>query len=165
MVLSNGVVVINLQDVIQSVPSGYYMDVEGNIWTTRIHSDGTPVKVMKAATCFGSHIILGNQRILYDDLVKKAKQTTSWDQAFHAAFREAVLEAAKSKNNTKPVKGGYVIAAVRNGALSFSSKPHVHSTLKSAEEEMSRLARLDPGVTFVALKIEKSVTASQLVWD
>lgn len=165
MKLANGVTVIELQSVHRHIPSGYYMDIDGNVWSTRSCSDGTPAKLAGTSTRYGRYFKLGGQFFPHDDLVKHAKQTPIWNQTFLSPFQIALCVTSNQELSTKPVKGGYVIATVENGILVFGSKPRVHTTLVSVKTEMSRLAHLKPGVTYVSLKIEQLVTASQLVWS
>jgi hypothetical protein len=79
------------------------------------------------------------------------------DKAQSDAFlgkKQDVLLAVKDR--------GHVIASITEGKLTFGTEPKVHSTLKSVDEELARLAKLMPGTVFVKLLITGAVVAGGL---
>jgi hypothetical protein len=177
MELSNGVIALELNAIDSDIPAGYYMSIEGNIWSTRRPSGGVH-KLSGSVYVTSSGVTkryfkLGKSQYYHNTLFNQAKKSPVWINTFHRPFRDALIETGKrdvvtakrdAGANTMPMKGGYVIATFKDGGLMFSSKPRVHATLESVRAEMARLATLNPGVTFVSLQIEQTVTASQLVW-
>lgn len=171
MKLANGVIAVELHEICCVIPCGYYMDSLGNIWSTRVCGESMPVKLAGTYTPTGRYFKLGDHQFRHDYLHKRARCSPIWNQTFMNPLPDALLAAAsefefESESDVKkPVKGGYVIASLLEGALTFDGKPTVYSTSKEVEDEMARLARLNPGVTFVALKIEKAVTDPGLTWS
>lgn len=62
-------------------------------------------------------------------------------------------------------KRGWVIALVSGDALVFSLKPAIHTTLESVNDEMKRLASLQPGKKFAKLRIEGALTVGTSIWE
>ena len=81
-----------------------------------------------------------------------------------------VKDRAHAKTLDEGLKAkGYVIGKVAsyNGEnfLQFGSKPAIHLTLASRNAEMNRLATAQPGVKFVAVKIDATIVAGAVVWS
>ena len=61
-------------------------------------------------------------------------------------------------------EGIWIVGSINQGDLSFSNNPRQHGR-EAAEIEATRLARLNPGKTYVVAKIEKKVTADLVKWE
>lgn len=62
-------------------------------------------------------------------------------------------------------KRGWVIALVSGDKLVFSLTPAIHTTLQSVNDEMKRLATLQPGKKFAKLRIEGALTVGTSIWE
>jgi hypothetical protein len=71
------------------------------------------------------------------------------------------LRASKNADGT----AWRVIALVSGDALVFSLKPAIHTTLESVNDEMKRLATLQPGKKFAKLRIEGALTVGASTWE
>jgi hypothetical protein len=60
---------------------------------------------------------------------------------------------------------GTMIASIVDGKFVFGTNPVIHTTEASLKSEMTRLAGLNPGVHFVAFKIAGSVVSGGVVWS
>ena len=97
------------------------------------------------------------------------------------AFKRFAMVAANAlpSNQTSPysfsgaaingdeltTKGNVIIGTVKEGKVSFTSTPSVHTTEQSWKTEIERLAKANPGVKFIAVTITAAVVAGGLVWN
>ena len=65
--------------------------------------------------------------------------------------------------NQTPGKG-WILGSVTNGVFSFSQNPKLHLTEATANAEIERLARVNPGKTFVKVQVQAYVTAGGIQW-
>jgi hypothetical protein len=114
------------------------------------------------------------------DLMRSARNHKDW--SLEMSSNVGPVDVVVS-SNTKPsyrtrahassvaeglAQRGYIISRVAmvdgQPALVFGSKPAIHLTQESYEDEMKRLAIEHPGVEYVALKVVKTVKAGGLTW-
>jgi len=142
--------------------SGYTVDEHGYIWSTR---QGTARKLTlqsagsKSYTCinkpdgrrFGK-AITATYAIKRSDIVDRlAKHNLYKEKPYFPDFQ---LTA-----------NGYVIGSVTPQGLSFSMHPKIHKSLADVRSETERLAKSNPGLTFVYLEIKANCTAGGVTWN
>lgn len=153
---------------------GYYMDRDFNIYSTRT---GSLKRLQGSMTASGRYFTLNGFTYRFD-LIKNSAVTNSrfytetQSTVAPATQAAAVAQLAGSDNDRQyassvqaGIKGrGVVIGSVVNGRLVFGSDPKIHMTEKSWKAEIERLARNNPGVTFVHMKIGGGVVANGVTW-
>lgn len=154
----------------------YFIDASGNVYSTKISVYGRKMYGNGAG-----HVTMNNMSVSKADILRRAKQHAKWTEhtspASLAVAKVAVDVPVKGKSTARHhaktvdegLKGrGVVIARVgtHDGVehLIFGSKPAIHMTQASYEDEMQRLALQYPGVVFVAVKVVKTVKAAGIVW-
>lgn len=165
-----------------NIGGAYFMDATGNVYSNRT---GNLVQLRGSRTNSGTYYKFGQQwgsGWRHDTLVARAKAHKEW--AAHTApklFANApqldVAAGAMEKFVKVPKRDhaetveigvklkGSIIARIHKGKLVFGSDPKIHTTSRSLEDEMLRLAQSHPGVKFVELKCERSVVAGGLSWE
>jgi hypothetical protein len=165
---------------------GYVIDAAGTIYSNRQTKDPKTVKKMLGTRVYGSsqrNFTLNKVNHRGDRVLAQAKRASTWvretdpkqlevpelpaeakpqwpfptDKAQSDAYlgkKQDVLQAVKDR--------GHVIASITEGKLTFGAEPKIHSTLKSVDEEVARLAKLMPGTVFVKLLITGAVVAGGL---
>lgn len=138
--------------------TGYWIDAKGNIWSTRQNAEPQPMKVTSTGNiqlCLRSH---NAHRLL-----RSAQTHGTWRTHTESAVAKVVTKPTAAVTQAK-VPTGWIIGSLAGTSFSFAEKPKVHVTETSVKEELERLAKSKPGVTFVSFKIEKSATAGGVVW-
>lgn len=141
---------------------GYEVDEYGHIWSTRrankhrlaVQNPGTPntyISVNKPAGYRYGRAITDTRAIKRSDI---------WNR-----LRRINGNPAVAAEPTKNVSKGYVIGSVISDRLSFSSFPKIHKSLAEVRTETERLAKANPGKTFIYLEIVSSCTAGGVVWS
>lgn len=162
--------------------SGYYMDKDTNVWSA--HRQGKLLKLTgsRAHSWSPRYYTLSGKSWNADDLVRRAKAHKAWPSETGFPVDVAVKDAVsqlKAKTATPIVdrdhaknlsdgiaKKGFIIATIENGALSFGSNPAIHTTEKSVNSEIERLACLLPGTRFVKLQIQGAASLPRGVqWE
>lgn len=158
---------------------GYFVDSTGNVWSTRVSTSprrmtGSGPSSLPQNKCF----TLNGRSYRGSDLMRSARNHKDW--GLEMASKADPVDVAVS-SNTKSLKRshaqsvasgltarGVIIGRVAQvdgqSALVFGSKPAIHLTTESYEDEMKRLALEHPGVEYVALKVVKTVKAGGLTW-
>lgn len=140
--------------------TGYWIDGKGTIWSTRQKAEPQPMKTTSSGNiqlCLRSHSA--------SRLLRSAQSHGSWRTHTEPAVAKVVTKpvATAAQTNAK-VPAGWIIGTLTGTSFSFAEKPKVHVTETSVKEELERLAKSKPGVTFVSLKIDRSATAGGVVW-
>lgn len=162
----------HLADVRASL-NGYYMDMNFQIFSVK---SGTLKQMAGSATASGRYFTLNGQtyahhylKSLVENLLKFKSDTKvtlvskSTDQVFDSEGYSIDREYASSI--TDGIKRrGTVIASVVDNRLVFGSNPKIHTTKRSWESEIERLARHNPGITFIALDIKTAAVAGGVTW-
>lgn len=169
---------------------GYFVDRAGTVYSNKKTTVPSQVHVMKGTRRYGTshrNYTLNGTSVQGPFLLSQAKKVGSWaketapyvdtiapvelpaeakpqwpfptDKAQSDAYlgkNQDVLQAVKDR--------GFVIASITEGKLTFSSEPKIHSTVKSVDEELARLAKLMPGTVFVKLHIISAAVAGGLTF-
>lgn len=140
--------------------TGYWIDAKGNIWSTRQNAEPQPMKVTSTGNiqlCLRSH---NAHRLL-----RSAQTHGTWRTHTEPSVPKVVTKPVATVTQTQTkVPYGWIIGSLAGTSFSFAEKPKVHVTESSVKEELERLAKSKPGVTFVSLKIDKSATAGGVIW-
>lgn len=148
---------------------GYYMDGTGQVYSTK--RGPVPTLMLGSRTPSGTYLTLNKRTYQKEQLQRKAMahkdfkvETTAPGVLQHvlppysavptlAVKREHAMSLAEGIS-----KRGWVIAKVQvvdqEEVLIFGSKPAVHLTVDSVNDELTRLATLNQGVKYVKLKID-----------
>lgn len=143
---------------------GYFIDVVGTVWSTR--KTGEPQK-LAARNGSVQLSIRGSQRSFsIGDLLSNTRVHPAWNVETGAVKSTPKVKPAAAVPSTKAVKpSGWIIGTLTaEGSFSFSATPKVQSTESEVTAELERLAKANPGKTFVSFKIEISATAGGVVW-
>lgn len=144
---------------------GYFIDIVGAVWSTRKTSEPQKLTVRNGTvqlTYLGSQCSFG-----VGNLLSNARTQTTW-HAETGTSKKPVPEvktvpAAPSTVGAKPT--GWIIGTLTaEGSFSFAATPKVQSTEADVAAELERLAKANPGKTFVSFKIDRSATAGGVVW-
>lgn len=140
--------------------TGYWIDAKGNIWSTRQKAEPQPLKVTDAGNiqlCLRSH----NAR----RLLRSAQAHSTWRTHTEPAVAKVVTKPVATVTQTQAkVPVGWIIGSLAGTSFSFAAKPKVHVTESSVKEELERLAKARPGVTFVSFKVDRSATTGGVIW-
>lgn len=88
-------------------------------------------------------------------------------------LKQAVVEYMKKlwpvvtpTAGTVEPRGQWIIGTVTaDGQYNFAPRPHIHETEASVNAEAERLARNNPGQTYVKVRLEGRVVASGITWS
>jgi hypothetical protein len=157
---------------------GYYMDASSRVWSTRA---GAAKILAGSNTKSGRYYSLNGSSYRADTLTRVAKQHQ--DFVLHTgagpvgfavlAKAEAAIQANVAKSTprshavdvqTGVAQRGVVIASIVDGKIVLGSDPKIHLTEQSWVDEMARLAQTKPGVTFISMKIVRSVVTGTVIW-
>jgi hypothetical protein len=141
--------------------SGYTADEHGYIWSTR---QGTERKLSlqsvgsKSYTCinkpagyrFGK-AITATYAIKRSDIIDRLAKHN--------------LSQAKSYFHVELTATGYIVGSVTLSGLTFAPYAKIHKSLADVRTETERLAKLNPGKTFVYLEIRGNCTAGGVKWS
>lgn len=95
--------------------------------------------------------------IKLSDIKRAAQSVTSARADVQAnGFAQAVQNQTPSK--------GWILGSVTNGVFSFSQNPKLHLSEATANAEIERLARVNPGKTFVKVQVQAYVTSGGIQW-
>jgi hypothetical protein len=165
---------------IDSTLKGYFVGADGKFYSTKQSDVGRVLT--GTGTRIGSRYFTMNGRSVEGAILYRRAQAHALWKAETTKPSEMIATANKLVNVAK-VTGrshaasvktgiearGWVIArvATHDGIehLLFGSKPAIHMTEASYLNEMERLALEHTGVTFVAVKIVKSVKAGGFTWS
>lgn len=64
-----------------------------------------------------------------------------------------------------PIASGYIIGSAAPQGLSFANHPKIHKSLADVRTETERLAKSNPGMTFVYLEIKGNCVAGGVNWS
>ncbi len=164
--------------------AGYYVSREGEIWSTRSTRAGKPLYKMKGSVSKSRsrpgryehhqttnqiapvrkrrYVTLNHMTFFVDNLVQRARSDARWDKET-AAVQESNTNVA---NNASVSNVGQFIVGRNNaaGQLTVAETPKVHDSEASAKTEAQRLATLNPGMSFVVLRVMASVVTGGVQW-
>jgi hypothetical protein len=180
MSLINGQPMFPLRNVSQNISTGYYMDRNGGVWSTRGSKDGAQAVQLKGSRSnSGTYFKFGQQwgsGWRHDTLKQMAMTHKDWAKEtaeFGAKAAELKAVLAKTPTSTRAyaetvldgiAQRGSVIGRVHKGKLVFGSEPKIHLTAQSVRDEMLRLATTYPGTKFVRLVVDSAVVSGGLEW-
>lgn len=153
---------------------GYYMDADGAIYSSKrsktlsrlfgTNSSGVRYYTLNKSSWSGTDLLRrarGDSRfdaetktIITAKHIGAQLPIPAVDARAHAASLELGLKAK-----------GFMIGTVQGTALSFAKTPTIHTTEASVKSEAERLARLQPGIKFVIVKVCNVVVASSVSWE
>lgn len=139
--------------------TGYWIDATGKIWSTRQNAEPQPMKVTSTGNiqlCLRSH----NAR----RLLRSAQSHSTWRTHTEPMVSKVVPLQVTVTQTPSKVPVGWIIGSLAGTSFSFAAKPKVHVTESSVKEELERLAKSKPGVTFVSFKVDRSATSGGVVW-
>lgn len=151
----------------------YYMTITGCVVSFKQRLHGvllTNQKTLQYRTGWSVSTQVLFQRAQRHALWKQMSDTSSINQTPTKVETKPAQDGVKvprvHTTLSEAIKGsiGYIVASFNGRELSVSPDPAVHVTLASVNDEIERLAKLNPGVTFVRLAIENSATLGKLVW-
>lgn len=156
----------------QGLASGYYMDVNGAIYSTR-RGKGL-VQLNGSRTVSGHYYTIGGTSYRHDKLFEAAKKSKTWAAHVGGGLVEPMIGTRGSEkrsyapNLPSAIKQHAVmIASVTPDGykLIIGSNPKFHLGEDSWRSEMQRLASLKPGTKFIALEIKAAIIAGGVVWE
>ena len=65
-------------------------------------------------------------------------------------------------SNVRTARGNFIVGNVSAAGFSVSSTPVLHATATTAAAECARLAKLEPGKTFIYLQVCGGATVAEL---
>lgn len=140
--------------------NGYWIDAKGNLWSTRQKAEPQALKVADSGSiqlCMRSH----NAR----RLLRSAQAHGTWRTHTEPSVAKVVTKPVSTiTQTTAKVPVGWIIGSLAGTSFSFAATPKVHVTESSVKEELERLAKARPGVTFVSFKVDRSATSGGVVW-
>lgn len=144
---------------VQTSYVGYYLDKGGSIWSTK--RTGSPQQLKKFAKYdYYSLFVNGRSRILYGHDIRnvmKSSDYISWLKNQPNITDQTPFASSATKQ--------YIIGSLRSGYFSFSSAPKIHSSEMTAKVETERLARSNPGTTYVYLELKGKCTVGGVQWS
>lgn len=150
---------------------GYYMDKDGNVWSTKGRS---VAKMMGSSTPSGRYYTLNKRTHRADDLVRRARAhpdfpTQTSPKIVEESLRRDIPAYANSGRTTHAQNAvaskGFVLATMNpSGKLVFGTEPMYHLTDVTARAEAERVASLT-GSEVVLLKIVGKVKVQKAVWE
>ncbi len=158
---------------------GYYIDRDGNVWSTKGRSGSAPTRLSGSTTPSGRYYTLNKRTHRADDVYRRARAhstfvaETSPIAALAQAAQSATLPAAvsalpagRTKNAREAVAAkGYLLATLApNGKLVFGIEPVFHVSDVTAKEEAVRIAG-SSGAEVVMLKVVGKVKVQKAVWE
>lgn len=184
----NGVIGMFPLSLIRPFYKDYYMDANGNVYSTKQRI--TPQLMKGTSAPRGGRLytftstnpanrLPANER--GDVLFAEAKRhpsfaletnlTTTPAGGLTTMPAMALKSAAKlgERNHAASTRDGiaqkgYIIGRLEGEAIVFGSKPMIHTTLKSVKSEVERLAQANPGKMILYVKIEGSAIANGIAW-
>ena len=148
--------------------NGYTADEHGYIWSTR---QGKQRQLCMQGIGSGKSYTSVNKPDGYRR--GKAITTSITIRRVDIIDRMAKLMAAGKAPAPAPIPfnpvtlsvSGYTIGSVTLSGLSFSTFPKIHKSLAEVRTETERLAKTNPGKTFVYLEIKGNCTAGGVQWS
>lgn len=152
--------------------SGYYMDREGGVWSTRRRHSAYPVKLAGSLTPSGRYYTLNGRTHRADDVFRRASQhkdfmthTGGAAGALPAQLAKSDLQGRTASATEAVSKKGYLLATLTpTGKLVFGTTPMFHTSDVTAKAEAERVAGLT-GTEIVMLKIVGKVKVQKAVWE
>ena len=153
---------------------GYYMDKDGNIWSTKGRA-GAPTKLMGSSTPSGRYYTLNKRTHRAEDIRRRAvhhgkfalETTPSTSQP---AVAPHPCAAALPQGRTKSARAmaeakGFILATLSpNDRLVFGTDPVFHLTSETAKAEAERIAGIT-GAEVVMLGVIGKVKVQKAVWE
>ena len=149
---------------LESFFAGYYMDAKGDVYSTR---RGFPARMTGSSTSSGVYLTLNGRSQSKTALQRRAMSHPSFKEETSGPVKAVVspggLPVTVKRDHASSLaegiaKRGWLVAKVAlvqgEEALLFGSKPKVHTSQASVDDELARLATLNPGTKYVKLKIE-----------
>lgn len=147
------------------VPSGYYMDSQGLVYSTR-GRNGDLRELRGSRIPSGHYFTLANRTYRHDELYKKARQHPDWIKETQSKsgnrYHSATLDSGIKAHG---VIIGTVYEHCGQKKIVLGSTPKVHLHEASWKDEIKRLALLKPGTKFVALQVIAAVKAGGITWE
>ena len=148
----------------QAFTNGYTADEHGYIWSTRqgkqrqlcMQGVGTGkcyTSVNKPAGYRFGKAITASYMIRRADIIDRMAKLMATGQS-PAPFHPVTLSTS-----------GYIVGSVTLSGLSFAAYPKIHKSLAEVRTETERLAKTNPGKTFVYLEIKGNCTAGGVQWS
>lgn len=167
---------------------GYFMDVNGHVYSTRQFT--TPKKLSGSTTGYGAmqrtmytFTVTGRRNTIQEagsTLFAEAKRHALWTKETSALAAVSMPDFAKGLGAVNKVDNsihaatvvqgikqrGYIIGQIVSGsdAIVFGSKPKIHMTEESVKAEVARLAAKSPGTQIIYVKIMGAATCHALAW-
>jgi hypothetical protein len=163
----------NLFDLslVRAAFKGYFMDASGNIFSNK---SGKIKPMLGSATASGKYYTLNGQTYSGTSIKNSAvgtrfyaetKATLGAPQVSAPALAGSPTDRSYATSIDNGIKQrGVVICSVVNERLVFGSDPKIHTTAASWKGEIERLARNNPGVKFIALRVDSAVVANGVTW-
>lgn len=140
--------------------AGYFLDKGGSIWSTK--RTGSPQQLKKFAKYdYYSLFVNGRSLIMYSyeiNKIMKSVEYISWQKS-----QPNITDHFNSQTYTSNKQ--YIVGSLRSGYFSFSSAPKIHTSESSAKTETERLARSNPGTTYVYLEVKGKCTVAGVQWS
>ena len=155
---------------------GYYIDRDGNVWSTKGRSGSAPTKLLGSTTPSGRYYTLNKRTHRADDVFRRARNhrdfiaetspTTALTQVATKATAPAALPPGRTKSAKAAVQAkGFVLATLApNDKLVFGTEPVFHLTPNTARAEAERIAGAT-GSEVVMLNIVGKVKVQKAVWE
>ena len=154
---------------VNSVFVGYYMDANGEVYSAKA-VQGRLTRLAGSNTASGRYYTLNGRSYRHDWLKAQIMTRLDFKQEVSQAVKAAQVASPADRSHASTVEAGiaakgYMIGRLQSNAIVLGSEPKIHTTLKSVNSEMERLAGVYPGVKFVRLKIDGSVVAGGVKWE
>ena len=140
----------------------YTADERGYIWSTRqgteriltLQSASDKTSINRPNGYLRGKAITSTLAIKRKDIINRlAKLKVSQSQSLVPFFPVTLIAS------------GYIIGSATPQGLSFANHPKIHKSLADVRTETERLAKSNPGMTFVYLEIKGNCVAGGVNWS
>ena len=160
---------IALKDLFPELESSwtdrYTADERGYIWSTRQGAERRltlqSIGVKYAYTCINKpdgyrrgKAITATTSIKRQDVIDRLSKLMVTQSPIPTPFHPVTISAK-----------GYIVGSVNPNGLSFANMPKIHKSLADVRTETERLAKSNPGMTFVYLEIKGNCVAGGVNWS